>query len=80
MIRVLRETGLKGPVAECDIRAKVASDAESLERARELLGHADAALTKASLRAQGAGRAAGERSAGKAHERFCSTAFFSDRL
>ena len=31
---------------EHDIRAKCASDAESLERARELLAHADSATTR----------------------------------
>jgi hypothetical protein len=31
---------------ERDLRAKVASDAESLERARQLLGHFDARLTQ----------------------------------
>jgi integrase len=44
--RVLKETKLKVRFAERDLRAKVASDAESLERARELLGHADARLTQ----------------------------------
>lgn len=46
MTRVLRETGLTVRYAERDIRAKVASDADSLQRAQEILGHADAALTK----------------------------------
>jgi integrase len=44
--RVLEETELKVRFTERDLRAKVASDAESLERARELLGHADARLTQ----------------------------------
>lgn len=46
MIRVLAETGLKARFSERDIRAKVASDADSLQRAQEILGHADPALTK----------------------------------
>ena len=44
--RVLRETGLSQRFAERDLRAKAASDEDSLERARELLGHADATLTQ----------------------------------
>ena len=44
--RVLAETKVKIRFTERDSRAKVASDAESLERARELLGHADARLTQ----------------------------------
>jgi len=46
MHRALAETKLKQRFAERDLRAKVASDADSLERARELLGHADARLTQ----------------------------------
>lgn len=46
MQRVLRETGLNQRFAERDLRAKAASDEVSLERARELLGHADTTLTK----------------------------------
>ena len=41
MTRVLAETGLQTRFAERDIRAKVASDADSLQRAQEILGHAD---------------------------------------
>jgi hypothetical protein len=48
MLRVLRETGLSQRFAERDLRAKAASDEDSLERARELLGHTDAKLTKQS--------------------------------
>lgn len=46
MNRALRETKLERRFAERDLRAKVATDAESLERARELLAHADARITK----------------------------------
>jgi integrase len=46
MNRCLRETHLEKRFAERDLRAKVATDAESLERAQALLGHADARLTK----------------------------------
>lgn len=49
MDRVLKETELTQRFAERDLRAKVATDAEaneSLERARKLLGHVDARITK----------------------------------
>lgn len=46
MRRVLSETALRERFAERDLRAKVASDADSLTRAQEILGHADARLTK----------------------------------
>lgn len=46
MERVLKETNLSQRFAERDLRAKVATDAESLERARSLLGHVDAKITK----------------------------------
>lgn len=46
MRRVLEETALEKRFAERDLRAKVASDADSLQRAQETLGHADAGLTK----------------------------------
>jgi hypothetical protein len=49
MARVLKETQVKERFAERDLRAKVASDEEekvNLERARKLLGHADARVTK----------------------------------
>lgn len=49
MDRVLKETAVKKRFAERDLRAKVATDAEAsenLERARKMLGHADARITK----------------------------------
>jgi hypothetical protein len=46
MTRALKETDLKVRFAERDIRAKVASNADSLKRAQEILGHADAEITK----------------------------------
>jgi hypothetical protein len=49
MDRVLKETKVKERFAERDLRAKVATDAEAeenLERARKLLGHVDARVTK----------------------------------
>lgn len=46
MDRVLKETKITQRFAERDLRAKVATDAESLERARQLLGHVDAKITK----------------------------------
>ena len=46
MARVLAETDVKERFTEHDLRAKVGSDAESLARAQQLLGHADAATTK----------------------------------
>ena len=45
MARVLAETKVEVPFTAHDLRAKAGSDAESLERARQLLGHADAAIT-----------------------------------
>lgn len=45
MARVLAETEVKVPFTAHDLRAKAGSDADSLERARQLLGHADAAIT-----------------------------------
>jgi integrase len=36
----------RGLITEHDLRAKVGSDSESLERARQLLGHADAKFTE----------------------------------
>lgn len=44
--RVLRETNVKERFTEHDLRAKVGSDAESLEKARALLQHADARTTQ----------------------------------
>jgi len=43
--RVMEETGVKVRFTEHDIRAKVGSDAESLERARQLLAHVDSRTT-----------------------------------
>lgn len=45
MERVLEETDVKEPFTEHDLRAKVASDAETLEHARGLLAHADSRTT-----------------------------------
>jgi integrase len=46
MDRVLKETKVKDRFTEHDLRAKCASDAESLEHARALLSHADARTTE----------------------------------
>lgn len=46
MGRVLKETQVKVRFTEHDLRAKVGSDAESLERARQLLAHSDVRLTE----------------------------------
>jgi integrase len=46
MARLLKETKIKERFTEHDLRAKCASDAESLERARQLLGHADSKITE----------------------------------
>ena len=45
MDRVLTETAVVERFTEHDLRAKVGSDAESLERARVLLQHADTRTT-----------------------------------
>jgi integrase len=45
MDRVLSDTKVKERFTEHDLRAKVGSDAESLERARQLLAHADTRMT-----------------------------------
>lgn len=45
MIRVLEETKVKVHFTEHDLRAKVASDATTLEHARALLAHADSRTT-----------------------------------
>ena len=50
MDRVLAETKVKARFTEHDLRAKCASDAESLEHARALLSHADARTTQAIYR------------------------------
>lgn len=46
MERALEETKLKERFTEHDLRAKCASDAESLERAKQLLAHADSRITQ----------------------------------
>lgn len=46
MRRVLKETKLEKKFSERHLRSKVGSDAESLERARKILGHADVRTTK----------------------------------
>jgi integrase len=45
MDRVLRETSVRERFTEHDLRAKVGSDAESLDKARALLQHADQSTT-----------------------------------
>jgi integrase len=45
MDRVLKETAVKERFTEHDIRAKSASDAETLEHAQRLLAHADSKIT-----------------------------------
>ena len=45
MERVLKETKGRATLTKHDLRAKVASDAETLEHARALLAHADARTT-----------------------------------
>jgi integrase len=50
MDRVLAETKVAERFTEHDLRAKCASDAESLEHARALLSHADARTTQAIYR------------------------------
>jgi integrase len=46
MTRVLKETKVKVRFAERYLRSKVGSDAESLERAQRILGHADRKVTQ----------------------------------
>jgi len=46
MTRVLKETNVKEPFTEHDMRAKCASDAETLEHAQALLAHADSKITE----------------------------------
>lgn len=50
MARILKDTKITERFTEHDLRAKVGSDAESLERAQQLLAHADATTTKAIYR------------------------------
>ena len=46
MSRLLAEPKITQRFTEHDLRGKVGSDAESLERARRLLGHADSKITE----------------------------------
>lgn len=46
MARLLKDTKIKERFTEHDLRAKCASDAESLGRAQQLLGHADSKITE----------------------------------
>ncbi|MDP8983606.1 MAG: tyrosine-type recombinase/integrase [Pseudomonadota bacterium] len=46
MSRLLAETKISQRFTEHDLRGKVGSDAESVERARQLLGHADSKITE----------------------------------
>jgi integrase len=46
MKRLLTETKITHRFTEHDLRAKCASDAETLGRAQQLLGHADSKITK----------------------------------
>lgn len=50
MDRVLTETKVKERFTEHDLRAKCASDAPTLERARQLLAHADSRMTERAYR------------------------------
>ena len=45
MDRLLEETKIEQRFTEHDLRAKCASDADTLEHARQLLAHADARIT-----------------------------------
>ena len=46
MDRLLKETRVTERFAERDIRAKVGSDAETLEKARQILGNATIQITR----------------------------------
>lgn len=46
MARVLKETAVKERFTEHDLRAKAASDADTVEHARALLAHADSRITQ----------------------------------
>ncbi len=50
MSRQLEGTKIVERYTEHDLRGKVGSDAESLERARQLLGHADSKITEREYR------------------------------
>ena len=53
MAKVLAETNVTDRFTEHDLRAKCASDAESLEHAQQLLAHAEAATTRRVYRRRG---------------------------
>ena len=53
MAKVLAETTVTDRFTEHDLRAKCASDAESLEHAQQLLAHAEATTTKRIYRRRG---------------------------
>jgi integrase len=46
MARLLKDTKITERFTEHDLRAKCASDAESLERVQQLLEHADSKITE----------------------------------
>jgi integrase len=46
MARLLKDTKIIERFTEHDLRAKCGSDAESLARAQQLLGHADSKITE----------------------------------
>jgi integrase len=50
MARLLEDTKIMGRSTEHDLRGKAGSDAESLERAEQLLGHADSKITAKTYR------------------------------
>lgn len=50
MARVMAETEIKERFTEHDLRAKAGSDAESLEKARAMLAHADVRMTERAYR------------------------------
>lgn len=50
IVRVMKETEVKEHFTEHDLRAKVASDADSLEHARALLAHTDSRTTNHTYR------------------------------
>jgi integrase len=48
--RLLEDTKIMERFSEHDLRGKAGSDAESLERAQQLLGHADSKITAKTYR------------------------------
>jgi integrase len=50
MARLLKDTKISERFTEHDLRGKAGSDAESLERAQQLLGHADSKITAKTYR------------------------------